>query len=92
MKCWWEFISNAGMSEKVIRRAYDLPNITAEEFDASVHMGKIFMYPETGNGAPPLHGIYAWKVAIPENDDEEEKLISLGKWQRSLVKQHGTQK
>jgi hypothetical protein len=84
MKCWWEFISRDGEEREVIRRRYDLPSVSAEDFDPKIHTGKIFMYPESNNGGSPTHGIYIWKVAIPENKEEEEKLISFGKWNTKI--------
>lgn len=60
-----------------IRREWELPSVTAEEFSVAIHTGKVFQYPE---GEPTNNMIYIWKMCVPENKEEEEILINLGKW------------
>ena len=76
----------SGMEERPFRKDWELPDITAEEFDSTKHIGKVFMHPDNGTGLPDIQGMYVWQWCTPENEEEETRLVEMGKWQ---VLKHG---
>ena len=78
MKHRMSLIVYNGMDGKVFRKDWELPDITAEEFDVSKHMGKVFMHPD--GDLPTDQGMYVWQYCIPKDAKEENKLIKMGKW------------
>lgn len=68
--------------EPIIRKYWDLGKITVEEFDPQTHAGKVFLYPEGKDGAPTEDSVYIWKSALPENNEESDELVRLGKMGR----------
>lgn len=83
MKHYMELIVYNGKDKPVFRKNWQLPNVTIKEFDPITHHGKVFMYPEidvTKGQKMDIEGMYVWQSCIPEDNDEEAKLIKMGKW------------
>jgi len=59
---------------------FDLPSITAEEYDVSIHTGKVFSFPDNFPTPDVNKQMYIWKHYTPENEEEKQKLIEMGKW------------
>lgn len=76
-----------GKDNPVFRKDWGLPDVTAEEFDATKHTGKVFLHPDNGNGLSDIEGMYVWQCCTPENEEETNKLIEMGKWSSLPVNQ-----
>ena len=70
-------VYNGEKADNVFRKDWELPRVSAEEFDPNIHAGKVFQHPE---GSITLNSVYCWKYCSPENEEEEKLLISMGKW------------
>lgn len=80
MKHYLSLIVYNGKDKPVFRKDWELPKVTAEEFDTTKHQGKVFLHPDNGNGLCDIEGMYVWQWCIPEDNEEEAKLIEIGKW------------
>lgn len=77
MKHTIQMIVYSGKVLMPFRKEWELPPVSAEDFDATKHLGKVFMYPD---GDITDNMVYMWKICVPETKEEEQKLIELGKW------------
>ena len=77
MKHRMSLVVYSNTPEQVFRKDRELPDITPDEYDALKHSGKIYAYPEN---FPVPDSMYVWQWCVPENIEEEHKLIEMGKW------------
>ncbi len=83
MKHTVQVIIYKGM-EKPLRQHFDMPDVSIEDFDTNIHHGKIFMWNRSGKDEPEKEMVYMWNYCTPENDEEKNKLIELGKWAKDI--------
>jgi hypothetical protein len=76
MKHRLEYIHYDGPN--VHRGQIPLPDVTPDEFEVGKHMCKVLQVPEGDHPINPM--LYVWKVCIPEDKQEEQRLIAMGKW------------
>ena len=80
MKHYKSLVVYNGKDKTVFRKDWELQNIPTEDFDAKKHIGKVFMHPDSGNGFIDADGMHVWQWCIPEDNDERDRLIEMGKW------------
>lgn len=67
-------------NNEIVREDFEQPDITAEDFDVFKHVGMIASYPLPGRPLINGKGFRVWQYCKPENDEERDKLIEMGKW------------
>lgn len=89
MKRTMSLIVYSGKDLPVFRKDWELPNITVAEFDPVKHQGKVFMYPERDilkGEQMDINGMYMWQSCCPENNEEENELVLMGKIPCPIIK------